>query len=419
MAFGAFERMTAFRYLGSRRKEGFVSVIALFSFLGISLGVMTLIVVMSVMNGFRAELLGKIVGVTGHATIAPMRGAVSLTDFDRIAAGASIVPGVVSATPYVEGQVMASSEKNGAGAMLRGVRAEDFRNREIFRADDAMVSGIIEHFGDRPGVFIGDKLANRLGVWLGDRIRLLSPRGRPTPFGVMPTSKSYEIVGIFNVGMYEYDSSFIFMPFEDAQAYLLYENEANAIEVFVDDPETIETFRVPLEQAAGSPVRVIDWKLANRSFVDALQVERNVMFIILTLIIVVAAFNIISGIIMLVKDKGRDIAILRTIGASRGMILRTFLISGASIGVAGTAIGMASGIVFAIHIADIQQFVEALIQQELWPPEVRFLSQVPSKIDWVEVAVVGAISFTITALATIYPALRAARIDPVEALRYE
>ena len=416
---GLFERMTALRYLGSRRREGFVSVIALFSFLGIVLGVGTLIVVMSVMTGFREELLGRIVGVNGHALIAPVRGEVALSDYDRIAAGVGLVNGVVSATPYVEGQVLASSPRNGRGALLRGVRPTDFKSRAIFMEEDSMVSGLLEDFGRRPGVFVGDKLANSLGLWIGDPITLLSPRGPATLVGTVPVSKTYEIVGVFNVGMFEYDSSFIFMPFDEAQLFLYLENAATAVEVFVGDPAAIEQYRAPLATAAGGDVRVIDWKLSNRSFVNALEIERNVMFLILTLIILVAAFNIVSGMIMLVKDKGRDIAILRTMGASRGMILRVFLIAGASIGVMGTMIGGVAGVLFADNIAEIQAFLESLLDVDLFPPEVRFLSQVPAKIDWMEVAMISAMSLALSFLSTIYPAWRAARLDPVEALRYE
>ncbi|MEM6491198.1 MAG: ABC transporter permease, partial [Pseudomonadota bacterium] len=273
MAFNAFERMAARRYLGSRG-DGVVSAIALFSFMGIALGVFALVVTMSVMSGFRDELLGRIVGVNGHALVAPPRGEVALRDFDRIAAGVGIVPGVLSATPYVEGQVLVTGERGATGGLLRGVRPPDFRARPVFLEPEAIVAGVIQDFGEPGGLFIGERLANRLGVWIGDDVRLLSPNGRPTPFGTMPTAKSYAINGVFNVGMFEYDSTFMFLPFEEAQAYLLLDDAATAVEVFVDQPDRIEGFRPILSNAAGADVRIVDWKLTNRSFVEALRVER-------------------------------------------------------------------------------------------------------------------------------------------------
>ena len=415
MLFSPFERMVAARYLRPRRKEGFISVIAGFSLLGIALGVATLIIVMAVMNGFREELMGRILGLNGHLGVYATEG--SLTDFDSKAATVRRVPGVVSVSPVIEGQVMATAAGRAAGAVARGIRPEDFRGRAIFA--DNITAGSLADFAGPDAVVIGSRLARRLGVGPGDKITLLSPQGRATVFGTMPRSRAYTVVATFEVGMYEYDSTFVFMPLEAAQVYFRLPGAVNSLEVWVEDPDRVGLVRDGIVAALGEPLRMLDWQQANASFFNAIQVERNVMFLILTLIILVAAFNIISSLIMLVKDKGADIAILRTMGATRGMIMRIFFLSGASIGVAGTLAGFALGLAFARNIEIIRGWLEALTGTELFSAEIYFLSQLPAKVDPVEVASVVLMALGLSFLATLYPSWRAARLDPVEALRYE
>jgi len=417
--FNAFERAVAFRYLRARKGERFVSVIAAFSLVGIALGVATLIIVMSVMNGFRQELLGRILGLNGHLGVYAADGG-ALRDFDLIADRIRGLPGIVSATPIVEGQVLLTSESGGAsGGLARGIRPEDLRARAIIA--DNIRRGGLDGFEGEDAVVIGAGLANRLRVGVGDRISLVSPQGRTTVFGTVPRVRAYSVAALFNVGMNEYDSSFVFMPLEAAQLYFQMPEGATQVEVFVRDPTRVRAANLEIRRALGAerPVRVVDWQDANSSFFNAVQVERNVMFLILTLIIIVAAFNIISSLIMLVKDKGRDIAILRTMGATRGAILRIFLLCGASVGVLGTVIGFVLGMVFCLNIESIRQALQALTGTELFSPEVYFLSQLPAVVDPEEVVQVVTMGLGLSLLDTIYPSWRAARVDPVEALRNE
>jgi lipoprotein-releasing system permease protein len=413
--FSPFERMVAMRYLRARRKEGFISVIAGFSLLGIALGVATLIIVMSVMNGFRHELLGRILGLNGHLTMEAYQG--PLPDYDRLTDELRKLPMVKMADPLVQGQAMVTVKDRAIGAVVRGMRPEDVKARAIFA--DNIKAGSLDRFHGEDVVIIGRRMAESLGVGIGDQITLISPQSTATLIGLIPRIKSYEVVGIFEVGMSEYDSGFVFMPLEAAQLYFKLPGAASDIEITVDDPDRIAAAVVAIEAKVGSNFRFIDWQEANSSFFGAIQVERNVMFLILTLIIVVAAFNIISGQIMLVKDKGRDIAILRTMGATRGMIMRIFLLSGASIGVLGTALGFGFGLAFAHNIESIRQWLQTLLHTRLFPEEIYFLSQLPAIVDPGEVTTVVIMSLTLSLLATLYPSWRAARLDPVEALRYE
>jgi len=412
--FNAFERMVAFRYLRARRQEGFVSVIAIFSLLGIALGVATLIIVMSVMNGFRADLLARILGLNGDLGVYALNG--GLGDFDSAAQKVRDIPGVARVTPIVEGQVMATSEIGAAGALVRGIRPDDLRSLPLLA--NHIIQGSLADFSD-DGVAVGDRLARRLGLAVGSPITLLSPEGTATAFGTMPRVKTYRVVALFNVGMYEYDNSFIYVPLEAAQLFFRLPGAVSSLEVFTADPDRVREQRRLIGAALAGRVRIVDWQQANSSLFNAVEIERNVMFLILTLIIVVAAFNIISSMIMMVKDKGRDIAILRTMGASRSMILRIFVLSGASIGVIGTVAGFVLGLVFTNNIEAIRQALQRIIGTDLFAAEIYFFTRIPARIDSGEVAAVVIMALALSFLATLYPSWRAARLDPVEALRYE
>ena len=414
MIFNAFERMVAFRYLRARRQEGFVSVIAIFSLLGIALGVATLIIVMAVMNGFRAELIGRILGLNGH--LAVYGETARLTDFDAAAAKVRQVQGVVSATPLVEGQVMATSDAGASGALVRGIRPDDIRARKLIA--DHIVSGSLAEFGE-DGVAVGDRLARRLGVGVGGRVTLIAPEGTDTAFGTMPRLKTYHVVALFDVGFYEYDNSFIYVPLASAQLFFRMADSVSDLEIFLADADRANRTGYMIAAALGGRVRIVDWQHANSGIVNAVEIERNVMFLILTLIILVAAFNIISGMIMMVKDKGRDIAILRTMGASRGMVLRIFMLSGASIGVVGTLAGFALGVLFTENIESIRHFLQNVLGVNLFSAEIYFFTRIPAQLDEGEVATVVLMALALSFLATLYPSWRAARLDPVEGLRYE
>ena len=415
MIFNAFERMVAMRYLRARRQEGFISVIAGFSLLGIALGVATLIIVMAVMNGFRAELQGRVLGLNGHLNVYSSRGG-PLPDFDILAGKLRNTPGVVNVTPTVEGQALVSVRGVASGAVIRGVRAEDFKVRPTLANN--IIRGSVDEFGE-DRVAIGVRMAQRLGLSVGDQITLIAPQGNVTAFGTVPRMRSFTIGAVFDVGMFEYDNSFIFLPLPEAQAFFRTGDAVTSLEVFVSDPTQIRAARDAIQSAVAGVGRVVDWQQSNASFITALQVERNVMFLILSLIIMVAAFNIISSLIMLVKDKGRDIAILRTMGATRGMIMRIFFLSGASVGVTGTLLGLALGVSFALNIESIRQVIQGLTGTNLFNAEIYFLSHLPAKIDWSEVIQVTLMALGLSFAATIYPSWRAARLDPVEALRYE
>ena len=415
--FDAFERAIAFRYLRARKGERFVSVIATFSLVGIALGVATLIIVMSVMNGFRQELLGRILGLNGHLGVYAQERVIR--DYDAVAGRIRGVAGVVSATPIVEGQALLTSEMGGAsGGLARGVKPDDLRARGLVARN--IVAGSLDRFEGEDAIVIGARLAQRLGLTVGEKITLVSPQGRTTVFGTVPRVRAYTVVALFQVGMHEYDNGFVFLPMAAAQLFFQTGDGATQVEVFVQDPTAVRAVSRAIRTAlSGTPVRIVDWQDSNSSFFAAVQVERNVMFLILTLIILVAAFNIVSSLIMLVKDKGRDIAILRTMGATRGAILRVFLLCGASVGVLGTLIGFAIGIVFCANIESIRQFIQSLSGTELFSPEVYFLSKLPAVVDPKEVAQVVAMGLGLSLLATIYPSWRAAKTDPVEALRNE
>jgi lipoprotein-releasing system permease protein len=421
--FAPFEWLLSGRYLRARRKEGFISVIAGFSFLGIMLGVATLIVVMAVMNGFRKELLDKILGLNGHLLVQPLES--PLTDWKDVADRISQVQGIRLAAPVVDGQGLASSPFNATGVFIRGIRADDLNNLTSIAKN--IKQGTLEGFDEGKGVIIGRRLADTLSLHAGDSVTLVSPKGAVTPMGTTPRIKPYKITAVFEIGMSEYDSTFVFMPLTEAQAYFNRVKgeganetaDVSAIEVFTTNPDKIDTFRKTVTEAAGRPVFLVDWRQRNSTFFNALQVERNVMFLILTMIVLVAALNIVSGLIMLVKDKGQDIAILRTMGASQGSIMRIFLITGASIGVVGTLTGFFVGMLICLNIESIRQFLSWLTNTELFSPELYFLSKLPAEIDFSETTAVVIMALTLSFLATLYPSWRAARLDPVDALRYE
>jgi lipoprotein-releasing system permease protein len=413
--FARFEWMIAGRYLRSRRRETFISVIAAFSFIGIMLGVATLIIVMAVMNGFRAELIDKILGLNGHVIIQAMD--TKLTDYADVAARIAKVPGVASAIPLVEGQALASGPNNSGGVLVRGIRQADLP--KVTGIYNNVRLGTLANFDASKGVAIGTRLASDLGLTLGQSITIVSPRGSVTPLGVTPRVKAYPIVAIFEIGMAEYDSTFVIMPFPEAQAYFNLDDEASAIEVYLKNADAVEALRPAIEAAVQRQALITDWQQRNVTFFSALEVERNVMFLILTLIVLVAALNIISGMTMLVKDKGHDIAILRTMGATRGSIMRVFFITGASIGTLGTLGGFLLGVLIASNVEPIREFLSRLTQTNLFPPELYFLSELPARMDARETVTVIIMALALSFLATLYPAWRAARLDPVEALRYE
>ncbi|WP_439541166.1 lipoprotein-releasing ABC transporter permease subunit [Hyphomicrobium sp.] len=413
--FAPFEWMLASRYLRARRKEGFVSVIAAVSFLGIMLGVATLIIVMAVMNGFRKDLFSKILGLNGHVVVYKI--GAPFDDYPDITKAVSRAKGVERAIPLIEGQVMVSSAVQALGAAVRGIGEDDLKHLKL--VGENIRYGTLDGFDQSGGLAIGTRLANMLRINVGDPITIISPRGAATPFGTAPRSKTYPVTAIFELGMSEYDKTMIFMPLPEAQRYFSKPNEVDILEVVISDPEDVDAAARSIRTAAGPTINVTDWRQRNETFFTVLEVERNVMFIILSLIVLVAALNIISGLMMLVKDKGRDIAILRTMGASKGSVMRIFLITGASIGIVGTIAGLIIGVVFCANIEEIRQFVAWAAGTKVFDPNVYYLTRLPADINPVETGSIVLMALVLSVLATIYPSWRASRLDPVEALRYE
>ena len=411
--FSKTERLLAFRYLRSRKRTGFVSVIAGFSFLGIMLGVATLIIVMSVMNGFRAEFMNRILGLNGPLGIYPAWGdqlAVS-ADWDEPLSQMNL-----TAVPVLDGQVMASADDRSAGILVRGMRVSDFKNRPILW-EGYTGQDLSEFTGN--AVIVGHRLALRLGVTVGDKLTLISPKGNITAFGTIPKMKGYRVIGTFDTAMFQYDDNYIFMPLAEAQTFFKMGDTVSHLELFSSANADWDVVRENVQAILPKTARVYDWRHSNQAFFDAIEVERNVMFLILTLIIVVAAFNMISGLIMLVRDKSKDIAILRTMGLSRGGVQRVFLMAGTLVGAVGTLAGVGLGLAFSYHIDSIKNWLEGLSGRNLFSAEIYFLSHLPAQVDLTEVTVVTALSLALSVLATLYPSWKAGRTDPVEALRYE
>ena len=413
--FAPFEWMVAFRYLRARNAQKSISVIAGFSFLGIVLGVAALIVVMSVMNGFRHDLMEKMIGLNGHMFLQGVE--TPLTDYEAVTDRVGKIPGVTLALPLVEGQAFASSPYGSSGALVRGIRGQDLDR--LPGVAGHITQGSLAGFDDGQGVAVGSKLAEHLSLRVGDKVTIMSPHGAETPFGVTPRMKAYTVAAIFQIGMATFDNTFIFMPLGEAQTFFNYDGQANVIEVYVADPDNMDAMRKAIEPAEQRPMIDTDWRQLNRSFFDVLAVESNVMFAILALIMLVAALNIISGLIMLVQDKARAIAVLRTMGATRGAVMRIFLITGATIGVVGTVVGLVLGLLVAHNVEPIRRGLAWLTGANLFPAEFYFLSQLPSRVETRDVIAVVALALFLSIAATIYPSWRAAKLDPVEALRYE
>jgi lipoprotein-releasing system permease protein len=418
--FGPFERAIAGRYLRARRGERFVSIIACFSLIGISLGVATLIIVTSVMSGFKADLLNRILGFNGD--IAIYGNGSSITQYEDISAKLKTLPGVVSVIPVVDGQVLATPERmeDGTAIQVRGITGEGLHSVPMVAGN--IRSGSLDKFGTENTIAVGTGLAQRFGLHIGDNITLLAPQGAATAFGTIPRVRAYSISAVFQTGLNEYDSRFVFMPLQEAQVYFQKPNQVTQIEVGIKDSDQVGGITQEIQQAFANyphPMRISGWQQNNDSFFAAIQVEENVMFIILTLIILVAAFNVVSSMIMLVKDKTGDIAVLRTIGASRSAIMRIFFMCGASVGVLGTILGTLIGVVFCLNIERIRGVVETATGTKVFNPEIYYLTHLPSRLDWHEVLYIVMMSLALSFLATLYPSWRAACTDPVEALRHE
>ncbi|QHL89581.1 lipoprotein-releasing ABC transporter permease subunit [Sphingomonas changnyeongensis] len=416
MILSAYERMIAKRYLLPGRGEGFIVLVASISLVAVMLGVAALMVVMSVMNGFRAELFDRVVGLNGHAVIQGYGG--QLRDWRTLLADARATPGVVSATPLIEQPLMASYDGRVEGVLARGMRVADIRANPVVRG--GVVAGrLADLVPGSDNVAIGARLAEALGARVGGSISLISPQGQATPFGTVPRIVSYRVAAIFEVGVYDYDKAFVILPIEDAQTLLMLGDSVGMIEVKTADPDRVGEILAPLAPRIGNQGVMTDWRQMNASLFEALQVERVAMFVVLSIIVLVAVFNILSALIMLVRAKTRDIAILRTMGATRIGLIKVFVTIGTAIGALGIAAGLALGALFLFYRQAVVEAVQFVTGQNLWDPSIRFLTELPARTDPVEVAAIVIMALVLSFLATLYPAFRAASTDPVQVLRYE
>ncbi|EJF82175.1 lipoprotein-releasing ABC transporter permease subunit [Bartonella doshiae] len=414
--FSSYEWMIAFRYMIPNRKHVVASVISIISLIGIMLGVFALVVVMAVMNGFRAELLNRILGMNGHLVVQTI--GAGFTDYNTMISSLESVNGIKFALPIVEGQALVQGEvEGGTGALIRGMRKQDLEKLKTVSQNIKL--GTLAQFDKEEGVAIGLGLAEKLGLTVGSDLRIITPDGDATPFGVTPRVKAYKVIAIFEVGMSEYDSIFVFMPLQEAQMFFNLEDKVQSLELFLNNPDAVDQIKPTVEKVINQKVYLIDWRARNQAFFSALQIERNVMFFILSLIVLVAALNIISGLIMLVKDKSHDIAILRTMGAHQSAILRIFITTGMMIGVIGTILGLILGIITTANINHIQDFISWLFNVDVFNPQLYFLTKLPAQIEWKQTAIVAMMALFLSFLAALIPAWRAAKLDPVQALRYE
>lgn len=417
--FSKFERTLAMRYLKARKKEGFLSLTAAFAFTGIMLGVATLIIVMSVMNGFRSDLLDRILGFGGHVEILSQNPS-GIKDFDSLLEDLRKDSRITKATPMIAGQAMVIQSRKAIGVKVNGISEEELKNRPLIASN--ILYGNLDAFNQQDNsILIGIRMANKLSLLPGDEVTLIAPEGNPTVFGTMPRTRRFKVAAVFKVGMSAYDENVVFMNLRGAQKFYHLPDAINSVEIFTTDPYKVRAVRENMVQNYGAQYGfyAYDWMQTNSKFFGAVQVERNVMFIILTLIILIAAFNIISTLVMLVKNKSRDIAIMRTMGAPRTSITKIFFLTGAGISITGTLLGVGAGLLFCANIESIRQGIQFLLGTELFSEEIYFLSQLPAKVDPMEVGVIVTIALSISFLFSIFPALRAARLDPVEALRYE